>query len=222
MFWIGAAPIQNIGAYWVELKDFLHELEATELDTGEKIVLGLDDCEFAYRQSIFKGRYKDRFIITSVTLRLSKAHKLNTSYGAIEQELKHMGVETPTIRTVSQAVINIRSSKLPDPAKIGNSGSFFKNPEVPMGVYAPLKEKYPNLVAYPAGTGMKLAAGWLIEQCGWKGKVSGRVGMHAQQSLVLVNYGGATGEELYAHAKKVQESVYEKFGVMLEMEVNIV
>ena len=218
---VGAAPIQNIGAYGVELKDVFHELHAVDLSTGEHATFSLAACEFGYRNSVFKHRYKNRYIITSVTLRLSRKHKLNTTYGAIEEELQRMGAER-NIRTISQAVINIRSSKLPDPAKIGNAGSFFKNPEVTREVFLLLKEKYPDLVAYPAPAGMKLAAGWLIEQCGWKGKVSGNVGMHNRQALVLVNYGGATGTELYSHAKKVQDSVLDKFGVTLEMEVNVI
>jgi len=219
---VGAAPIQNIGAYGVELKDVFHELEAMDIQTGENRIFSLADCEFGYRLSVFKNIYKNRFVITSVTLRLTKNHKLNTTYGAIEQELQKMGVTTPDIHTVSQAVINIRSSKLPDPAKIGNAGSFFKNPEVPKEVYDRLKERFPEMVAYPAKEKMKLAAGWLIEQCGWKGNVLGHVGMHKQQALVLVNYGGATGAELVAHALRVQSSVKEKFGVELEMEVNII
>ena len=219
---VGAAPIQNIGAYGVELKDVFHELEAMDIRTGEKRTFNLEDCEFGYRLSVFKNTFKNRYVITSVTLRLTKNHKLNTTYGAIEQELQKMGITTPGIREVSQAVINIRSSKLPDPAIIGNAGSFFKNPEVPKEVYQNLKEKFPELVAYPAKEKMKLAAGWLIEQCGWKGKVEGHVGMHKQQALVLVNYGGASGAELVEHALKVQRSVKEKFGVEMEMEVNIV
>ena len=219
---VGASPIQNIGAYGVELKDVFHELEAMDLQSGEKRTFSLSECEFGYRLSVFKNKFKNRYVITSVTLRLSRTHKLNTTYGAIEQELQRMGITTPDIRTVSQAVISIRSSKLPDPAKIGNAGSFFKNPEVQFDVYQKLKENFPDLVAYPAKDKMKLAAGWLIEQCGWKGKVSGHVGMHQSQALVLVNYGGATGAELHGHALRVQQSVREKFGVELEMEVNIV
>jgi UDP-N-acetylmuramate dehydrogenase len=147
---------------------------------------------------------------------------LNTSYGAIEDELKLMGIKEPGVKDVSQAVINIRRSKLPDPAEIGNAGSFFKNPEVNIEVYDRLKKEFPELVAYKTGeTKMKLAAGWMIEQCGWKGKVVGRVGMHRKQALVLVNYGGASGEELISHARNVQKSVQEKFGVEMEMEVNV-
>ena len=218
----GAAPIQNIGAYGAELKDVFAGLEAVALDGEERRTFTKEECAFGYRMSVFKSQYKNKYFITSVTLRLSRNTVPNTSYGAIEQELEKTGVTTPTIRNVSDAVIRIRSSKLPDPREIGNAGSFFKNPEVPLAQYESLKAAFPGMVAYPSANGMKLAAGWLIEQCGWKGKVAGRVGMHARQALVLVNYGGATGEELYRHALKVQQSVRDRFGVALEMEVNIV
>jgi UDP-N-acetylmuramate dehydrogenase len=161
-------------------------------------------------------------MIVSVTLKLRKHPVFNTSYGAIETELKAMGAK-PSVRSISEAVCNIRRSKLPDPAIIGNAGSFFKNPEVSIEVHEQLKAKFPGIVAYKTmNNTMKLAAGWLIEQCGWKGKVSGNTGMHKQQALVLVNYGKATGKELVEHAEKVQQSVKEKFGVELEMEVNII
>jgi len=220
---VGAAPIQNIGAYGVELKETFHELEAVNLATGEIKKFGLADCKFGYRDSVFKNELKNQFMITNVTLKLSKHPVFNTSYGAIETELAAMGIKEKSIRAISDAVCNIRRSKLPDPAVIGNAGSFFKNPEVSKEKYESLKKDFSELVAYKtSGDKMKLAAGWMIEQCGWKGKVSGHVGMHNKQSLVLVNYGDATGNELYEHAKKVQESVVEKFGVLLEMEVNIV
>lgn len=218
----GAAPIQNIGAYGVELKDTFHELTAIHLASGEEKTFSPEDCKFAYRNSIFKNEAKNQYVISSVTLRLNKNPKFNISYGAIEQELKAMNVTTLSVKAISEAVCNIRRSKLPDPAIIGNAGSFFKNPEVPEQIYKELKAKYPDMVAYPASHGYKLAAGWLIEQCGWKGKQVGNVGMHKQQALVLVNYGNATADELYQHALRVQKSVQEKFGVLLEMEVNIV
>jgi UDP-N-acetylmuramate dehydrogenase len=218
----GAAPIQNIGAYGVELKETFAELEAVHLATGEKKIFSPADCHFGYRDSVFKREFKNQYIITSLTLRLSKKPRFNTSYGAIDQELKAMNVSVPDVASVSQAVINIRRSKLPDPAVIGNCGSFFKNPEVAEEKFAGLKKSYPAIVGYATTPGkIKLAAGWLIEQCGWKGKRIGNVGMHAQQALVLVNYGGATGNELVAHAVKVQHSVKEKFEVVLEMEVNV-
>ncbi len=220
---VGAAPIQNIGAYGVELKSVFEELEAVHLVTGEPKTFSLADCLFGYRDSIFKHELKNQFMITSVTLRLSKHPVLNTTYGAIETELNVMGVTEKNIRSVSEAVCNIRRSKLPDPAVIGNAGSFFKNPEVTTEKFESLKKDFPGMVAYPTVPGkVKLAAGWLIEQGGWKGKVSGNVGMHKQQALVLVNYGNATGKELFNHAKLVQQSIKEKFDVELEMEVNVV
>jgi len=218
----GAAPIQNIGAYGVELKETFYQLEAIHLLSGEKKVFSFDDCRFGYRDSVFKREFKNQFIITSLTLRLNKKPKLNTSYGAIELELKAMNVSAPNVKAISQAVINIRKSKLPDPAVIGNCGSFFKNPEVSNDKYSELKKMFADMVAHATKNGMmKLSAGWMIEQCGWKGKQVGNVGMHAKQALVLVNYGNASGKELYDHALKVKESVKEKFDVELEIEVNV-
>jgi len=218
----GAAPIQNIGAYGVELKETFTDLEAIDLTGGEKKIFTAADCRFGYRDSIFKRENKNRFLITSISLRLNKHPHFNTSYGAIEHELKAMNVNTPSVKSVSQAVINIRRSKLPDPAVIGNCGSFFKNPEVPEEKFLELKKSNSDVVGYPTQQGkIKLAAGWLIEKCGWKGKRIGNVGMHDKQALVLVNYGGATGEELFSHAKKVQQDVKEKYDVLLEMEVNV-
>jgi UDP-N-acetylmuramate dehydrogenase len=218
----GAAPIQNIGAYGVELKETFSELEAIDLSSGEKKIFTAADCRFGYRDSVFKREYKNRFIITAVTLRLNKNPHFNTSYGAIEHELKAMNVNVHSVKSISQAVINIRRSKLPDPAVIGNCGSFFKNPEVPEEKFLEIKKLHNDVVGYPTQPGkIKLAAGWLIEKCGWKGKRIGNVGMHDKQSLVLVNYGGATGHELFAHAQKVQQDVKEKYDVLLEMEVNV-
>lgn len=220
---VGASPIQNIGAYGVEMKDTFYSLEAVDLpDAGVK-TFTRDECRFAYRDSIFKNEARNRYLIASVSFRLSKNPVLNTSYGAIDQELTAMGITKPDIRDVSRAVINIRRSKLPDPAEFGNAGSFFKNPEIDESLYEELQKKFPGIVAYKTvNNKMKLAAGWLIEQCGWKGKIEGRVGMHHKQALVLVNYGGANGKELLAHARRVQESVNEKFGVLMEMEVNLI
>jgi UDP-N-acetylmuramate dehydrogenase len=218
---VGAAPMQNIGAYGVELKDVFHSLEAVEMNTGSLHTFSNAACDFGYRESVFKHRFKGQFVITSVTLRLSKNPNINTSYGAIEQELEAMGITEPTIKDVSQAVINIRQSKLPDPKKLGNSGSFFKNPVVPNSAFEQLKEKHPTIPGYPAGTETKLAAGWLIEQCGWKGKVVGNTGSHAQQALVLVNYGNATGVEIFNLSAQIMQSVYDTFGVQLEREVNV-
>ncbi|WP_343673006.1 UDP-N-acetylmuramate dehydrogenase [Chitinophaga sp.] len=220
---VGASPMQNIGAYGVEIKDTFHSLEALHLEEGEVVTFTKEECQFGYRESVFKHKYKGQFAILSVTYRLSKRPQFNTSYGAIEVELKEMGVQDLSIQAISQAVINIRSSKLPDPAKIGNAGSFFKNPTVPAGDYERIKEAYPNVVAYPVDGGQfKLAAGWLIEQCGWKGYREGDAGVHAKQALVLVNYGGAKGGEIYDLSQKVLDSVEEKFGVLLEREVNII
>lgn len=218
---VGAAPMQNIGAYGVELKDVFHSLEAVEMASGNVEVFSASDCQFGYRESVFKRKLKGRFIISSVTLKLSKEANVNTSYGAIEQEIERLGISSPTIKDVSQAVINIRQSKLPDPKELGNSGSFFKNPVVPTSKYEELKANHPNIPGYPAGENTKLAAGWLIEQCGWKGKVVGNTGSHAKQALVLVNYGNATGVEIFGLSERIMQSVYDTFGVQLEREVNV-
>lgn len=219
----GASPMQNIGAYGVEIKDTFHELEAIDLQTGELMTFSKTDCEFGYRESVFKRKYKDRFMILSVSFRLSRKPVFHTEYGAIKQELDKMGISELSIKAISQAVINIRSSKLPDPKKIGNSGSFFKNPEVNAETYQRLLKEFPGLVAYPLDNGnYKLAAGWLIEQSGLKGYRSGDAGVHALQALVLVNYGHASGKEIYDLSSKVLETVDRKFGVMLEREVNII
>lgn len=220
---VGASPMQNIGAYGVEIKDVFSELEAYEIATGKKQTFNAAQCKFGYRESVFKHEVKNKFIITSVTFRLSKKPKLNTSYGAIETELKSMHVSSPGIKEVSQAVINIRSSKLPDPKKIGNAGSFFKNPEVSKEVYQNLKIQFPDLVAYELGNGnYKLAAGWLIEKAGLKGFVKGNAAVHDKQALVLVNKGSATGKEIYDLSEHVLQTVLSKFAVKLEREVNII
>lgn len=220
---VGASPMQNIGAYGVEIKDTFHSLEALHLEEKEVVSFTKEDCRFGYRESVFKHKYKGQFAILSVSYKLSKHPQFNTSYGAIEAELNVMGVKDLSIQAISQAVINIRSSKLPDPAKIGNAGSFFKNPTVTAGDYERIKTAYPNVVAYPVeGDQFKLAAGWLIEQCGWKGYREGDAGVHAKQALVLVNYGDAKGGEIYDLSQKVLDSVEEKFGVLLEREVNII
>ena len=220
---VGASPMQNIGAYGVEIKDVFYELNALRVSDHSVHTFTLQDCEFGYRESVFKRKYKGQFIILDVTFRLRKRPALNTSYGAIEQELAAMGVQQPGIRDVSNAVIRIRSSKLPDPNEIGNAGSFFKNPSIPLETFELLKADYPAIVGYPNADGtVKLAAGWLIEQCAWKGYRKGDAGVHEKQALVLVNYGAASGEEVYALSTAVLESVKEKFGVILEREVNIV
>lgn len=220
---VGASPMQNIGAYGVEIKDHFLSLDAIELASGERHTFNASDCKFGYRDSVFKGPLKDKYAIVSVRYKLSRNHRFNTSYGAIEQELERMKVSDLSLDAISQAVINIRRSKLPDPKELGNSGSFFKNPVIGPEAFEKLIAKFPETPHYPAPNGRhKIAAGWLIEQCGWKGKRVGNCGMHSRQALVLVNYGGATGEELYAHSERVVESVQERFGVLLEREVNII
>ncbi len=218
---VGAAPMQNIGAYGVELKDVFSSLEAVDIASGKIHHFDANACEFGYRESVFKRKLNGQFIITAVTLKLDKTPKLNTTYGAIEQELERLNVSSPTLKTVSQAVINIRQSKLPNPKELGNSGSFFKNPVVETTKYEELKKKYSTIPGYPAGDKTKLAAGWLIEQCGWKGKVVGNTGSHVQQALVLVNYGNATGVEIFELSEQIMYSVYNTFGVQLEKEVNV-
>ena len=219
----GAAPMQNIGAYGVELMEVFEELDAFHLEEKSKYVFRIKDCEFGYRDSIFKSKYKGQFVILTVTLKLNKKPVYNTSYGAIKDELAKMKVKNLNIQSISQAVINIRSSKLPDPKVIGNAGSFFKNPSVPESKFKTLKENFPDMITYqnPDST-VKLAAGWLIEQCGWKGYRSGDAGCHANQALVLVNYGNAKGSEIYELSEKILESVEKKFGVLLEREVNVI
>ncbi len=220
---VGAAPIQNIGAYGVELVDIFWSLEALHISERRIHTFTTVDCEFGYRDSIFKNRYKNDFAILSVTFQLKKRPVFHTSYGTVTEELEKMGVKELSIKAISQAVINIRSSKLPDPKTIPNAGSFFKNPEVPTEKYNALKLKFPDVVAYPLAKGtVKLAAAWMIEQCGWKGYRKGDAGCHEKQALVLVNYGNAKGSEIYDLSEEILQSVNEKFGVMLEREVNII
>jgi UDP-N-acetylmuramate dehydrogenase len=220
---VGASPMQNIGAYGVEIKEVFHQLEAYHIKDKSVVTFNLSDCYFGYRESIFKNKYKGQFVILSVTYRLSKRPKFNTSYGAIEQELQKMGITQLSIKAISQAVINIRSSKLPDPKVTGNAGSFFKNPTIPAGKYKALQDEFPNIVGYTNVDGsIKLAAGWMIEQCGWKGFRRGDAGCHNKQALVLVNYGKAKGMEIYQMSEEIVESVKDKFGVVLEREVNII
>jgi len=219
---VGAAPMQNIGAYGVEVKDTIEEVEGWHWDEQRFTILTNEECRFGYRESIFKQELKNKVLITAVTFRLNKQAQLNTSYGAIREQLAKMGVAEPSVRDVSDAVIAIRSSKLPDPAQIGNAGSFFKNPAIPSSQFLALKERFPELPSYPAPDGrVKIPAGWLIEQCGWKGYREGDAGVHALQALVLVNYGNATGAQIWQLSRKILDSVSEKFGVALEREVNI-
>jgi UDP-N-acetylmuramate dehydrogenase len=219
----GASPMQNIGAYGVEIKDAFYELEAIELATGNLKKFTKSDCEFGYRESVFKRQFKNQFIITSVTFQLSKQPNFHIEYGAIKQELDLMNVSELNIKAIAQAVINIRSSKLPNPKEIGNAGSFFKNPEVSEIEFQRLKIEFPNIVAYPLeNKNYKLAAGWLIEQIGLKGYRAGDAGVHKLQALVLVNYGSATGNQIFDLSSQVLQTVKQKFGVDLEREVNII
>jgi len=227
----GAAPMQNIGAYGVEIKDVFHELEAVDMHTGELVKFNLNDCEFGYRESVFKGKYKGQFLITSLSLRFIKLnseharaqYRFKTDYGDIKETLGQMKAYNLSIKAVSDAVIKIRSAKLPDPKKIGNAGSFFKNPVISKARFDTLVAQYPVMPSYLQKDGsVKVPAGWLIEQCGWKGKVVGNTGSHATQALVLVNYGNATGNEIWQLALDIQQSVKEKFGIEISPEVNVV
>jgi UDP-N-acetylmuramate dehydrogenase len=218
---VGTGPIQNIGAYGVELKDRFVELEALRIDTLEKVVLSKEQCEFGYRDSIFKRREKGKFFILKVSFRLLKQPELNLDYGTIREELQTMNRLSPTISDVREAVCRIRGKKLPDPVQMGNAGSFFKNPSISRQQFINLKERFPGVVSYPQEDAYKVAAAWMIEQCGWKGKRYGDAGVHENQPLVLVNHGSATGEEILNLANQIIQSVEEKFGIRLEPEVNI-
>lgn len=220
---VGASPMQNIGAYGAEIKDCFVSLEAFHILKREVEIFTASDCAFGYRESVFKRELKGQYIITSVTYRLQKTPVFNTGYGAIQSELEAMGVKELSVKAISQAVINIRTGKLPNPKELGNAGSFFKNPVVSKDVLESILEKYPDAPHYPQADGKeKLAAGWLIEQLGWKGKRVGNCGVHAKQALVLVNYGGATGQEIYDLSQAILDSVYKQFNVPLEREVNII
>lgn len=218
---VGAAPIQNIGAYGVELKDVFHQLEAIHLETGQTKIFSKEDCAFGYRDSCFKNELKGQYFITKVILRLSKDPQPNISYGAIETVLAEKGIIHPTIQDVSNAVIEIRKKKLPDPAVIGNSGSFFKNPLIDAADFERLQKLYPDIVFYKQTNGAyKIPAGWLIEKAGWKGKRVGAVGCHEKQALVLVNYGGGTGIDIRNLANQIQVDILNRFGIGLTPEVN--
>lgn len=220
---VGAAPIQNIGAYGVEVKDFIQSVRFMDFETGAATAFSADECAFGYRDSIFKNALRGKGMITEVTFRLSRNPNLKTSYGAIGEELKAAGIHQPTPRDVAGAVMRIRQSKLPDPAQIGNAGSFFKNPVIPAAQFDALKVQFPQIPSYPAGDGqVKIPAGWLIEQSGWKGKTVGRAGVHARQALVLINHSGdATGAEIWALSQEIVEDVEKRFGITLEWEVQV-
>jgi UDP-N-acetylmuramate dehydrogenase len=220
---VGASPMQNIGAYGVELQQVFWSLEAFHLKEMRMQTFSNADCEFGYRESVFKNKFRNQFVILTVTFRLRKEPVYHTSYGALTQELEKMGVKELSIKAISQAVINIRTSKLPDPKKIGNAGSFFKNPAVHNEQFQKMKIKFPGIVGYNSSNELvKLAAGWLIEQCGWKGFRRGDAGCHEKQALVLVNYGNATGQEILDLSNDIIESVSQKFDITLEREVNLI
>ena len=226
---VGAAPLQNIGAYGTELQDTFERLEALAISTGQLRVFNKEECGFGYRESVFKSTLKGQFVVTAVVLRLHRAsagRPANVGYGAIRETLAELGIEAePSPRDVSEAVVRIRHAKLPDPAKIGNAGSFFKNPELSQRKFEELQARYPGLPGYPLPGGVKVPAGWLIEQAGFKGlrrgAGAGTHGVHAQQALVLVNHGGATGQELRELAEEIIRAVRERFGIELHPEVNI-
>lgn len=218
---VGAAPIQNIGAYGVEVTDVFDSLTAMDIYTGELRDFSREECRFAYRDSIFKQEAKDRYLITRVRFLLSRQPDLHLGYGDIRHELAAQGIGNPTPLQLSDAVMAIRRRKLPDPARLGNAGSFFKNPVVPEPAFQALKARFPDVVAYPQEEGVKLAAGWLIDQSGWKGRSLGPVGTYERQALVLVNHGGATGEDVLRVARAIQQDVKARFGVDLEMEPRV-
>lgn len=219
---VGAAPVQNIGAYGAELSQVLEEVATINLQTQEPETLTANDCQFAYRDSIFKREAKDRYFITAVTLRLRRQPLINLQYGDIRRTLEAMQVADPTIQTVSEAICRIRRSKLPDPAKLGNGGSFFKNPEVQRSVYTALQTLFPTMPAYPLPDNrVKIPAAWLIEQCGWRGKRLGDAGVHEHHALVLVNYGNAKGSEINQLAQHISADVWQKFGIEIVPEINI-
>jgi UDP-N-acetylmuramate dehydrogenase len=220
---VGASPMQNIGAYGAEVRDVFHSLEAYNLEEKRTYTFSSNDCEFGYRESVFKRKYKDQFVILDVTFALNKSPYYNVSYGAVEEELKKMNVHQLSIRTISDAVINIRTSKLPDPDVIGNAGSFFKNPRVSNSAVDKLRISFPVIPSFKTDEEhVKIPAGWLIEQCGWKGYRSGDAGCYDKQALVLVNYGNASGNEIVKLSDDIAASVFKKFGIKLEREVNVI
>ncbi|MBI6119981.1 UDP-N-acetylmuramate dehydrogenase [Salegentibacter maritimus] len=220
---VGTAPVQNIGAYGVELKDSFKSCEALRIQTLEVETFNNEQCEFGYRNSVFKNKLKGQYIITSVNFKLSKKnHELSTSYGAIQAELDKHNIKKPTIKNVSDAVVNIRQQKLPDPRELGNSGSFFKNPIVSETEFKKLQQQFPEMPFYAMqGNQIKIPAGWLIDQAGLKGYRKGDAGIHKNQALVLVNYGNASGQEILELSKEIQEKIYQKYNIKLEAEVNI-
>ncbi len=220
---VGSSPIQNIGAYGVEMKDHFHSLEAIEKKTGKLVHFNQDACQFGYRDSFFKRQGRDLYVIVSVTFCLTtKNHQIQSSYGSLVPELQAMGISDPGIADIRKAVVAIRTSKLPDPIKVGNAGSFFKNPTITQEQFLTLKDEYPDIPGYPLTDGIKLAAGWLIEKAGWKGYKEKDAGVHHKQALVLVNYGKALGSDIIDLAERISESVKQQFDVRLDPEVNII
>ena len=221
---VGTCPIQNIGAYGVEVKDTITKVEGLEVATGKLVSFSNEDCKFGYRNSIFKNTHKGKIVLTSVGFKLTKKdHQLNTSYGAIETELASRKVIKPTLKNISDAVISIRKSKLPDPKEIGNSGSFFKNPVISKKQFLEIQKIHANMPNYIVSENeIKIPAGWLVEQSGFKGKRFGDAGVHEKQALVLINFGNASGQDILELAKKIQTTVFSKFQISLEIEVNIV
>ncbi len=221
---VGAAPVQNIGAYGVELKDSFYSLRAYDLKTGKEKIFTADECKFAYRDSVFKGKYKGRYFILSLTLKLSKKPKLKLDYGDIKIKLNEQGIKKPNIRQLAEIIRQIRDSKLPNPSQLANAGSFFRNPEISNGAFKKLQSKFPDLKFFPASQKgkVKIPAGWLIEQAGFRGRRYGNVAMYEKQALILVNYGGASSKQVLAHINRVQKAVLKKFAIKIEPEVNII
>ena len=221
---VGTCPIQNIGAYGVEVKDTITKVEALHIETGKLVQFSNEECKFGYRNSIFKNEVKGKYIITSVSFKLTKQdHNFNTSYGAIETELASKNIAKPNLKNISDAVIAIRKSKLPDPKEIGNSGSFFKNPVITKAHFLTLQKTYPEIPSYIVSENqVKVPAGWLIEKAGFKGKRFGDFGVHKKQALVLVNYNNATGKDIYNLAETIQKEIKSKFDIKLEIEVNVI
>ncbi|WP_057936502.1 UDP-N-acetylmuramate dehydrogenase [Algoriphagus resistens] len=219
---VGASPMQNIGAYGVEIKDVFTSLKALNIETLQLEEFDSKACSFGYRESIFKHALKGKYVICSVVFRLKKVPVFHTAYGAIKETLEKSGISELNIKNISDAVIHIRQSKLPDPKEIGNAGSFFKNPTIPLEEFERLRNHYPSLPGYPATDGIKIPAAWLIEQCGWKGQRFGEIGVHSKQPLVLVNFGGGDGNEIKKLAQDIQQSVLGKFNISIYPEVNFI
>jgi len=218
---VGAAPIQNIGAYGTEIKDYIYEVSGINLSNGKSQIYENKLCNFSYRNSIFKRKLKNIFFITHVTIKLSKSKKLNLSYNEVKKYFRNKKSNEITIDNVRKKIIEIRESKLPDPKKLGNCGSFFKNPLVDIYFFNNLKNKYPDIIAFKNSNGIKISAAWLIEKCGWKGYKKDNIGVYKNHALVLVNYGSNNGKKIFKLSEKIKESVNEKFNISLENEVNV-